>query len=76
MVTLQMLALMVRLRGVRSCSLPVTQVALVTARAIVQRGLARFSPEVGGEVVTLTAAGRWHVDTACNIAPTRWAGEG
>lgn len=72
MVTLPMLALMVRLRGVRSSRLPVAQVALVTARAIVQRGLARFESTPTGEVVTLTVAGRWHVDSACAIQAQRW----
>lgn len=72
--TLPMLELLVRLRRTRSARLPVDEVDVGTARALVHRGLARFEHSVaGGEDVVLTALGRRHVDAARALKLPRWA---
>ena len=72
--TLPMLELLVRLRRTRSARLPVDEVDVGTARALVHRGLARFEHSAaGGEDVVLTALGRRHVDAARALKLPRWA---
>lgn len=71
--TLPMLELLVRLRRTRSARLPVDEVDVGTARALVHRGLARFEHSPVGEDVVLTALGRRHVDAARALKLPRWA---
>lgn len=65
--SLVMLALMVRLRAQPGSWLPVHAVAQGTARALVERALARWDVDARPVRLVLTPAGRRHVDAACTM---------
>lgn len=74
-ITLTMLSLMVELRRQPGSWLPEHAVNKGTARALVERALARWDVEARPVRLVLTPAGRRHVDAACAMRLPLWISE-